>query len=397
LWLLAIAGIASISIVIAVYASYFAFILRKKDLIGNYLKLITKFQEKNSATDLEKVSIIVSAYNEENIIGRKINNIAELNYPMQNLEIIILDDSSIDRTAQVAESKLKEKKLDGKVIRNSKRIGLNKSLNAAVTQTKNDFVCVTDSDVLLEKDALLNSVRVLQCFDDVGGVTGRIQPVFEGEGVAQTSESTYRGFYHNSMLAESSIHSAFPGNGPLIVYNKLKVPEPIPDEYGSTDGNIAINVIKQGLRFLYVPNAIVYEPSPENLKQHRLQKIRRAKRLLQVFIRNRNISLDKKYGEFGKRVFPLKLLMFSVCPFLLFIGLLLISAFIVIFNSIGLYALLGTLLFFAFTLSFANKRFGSLFSSFILHQFYLFIGLFSSFGKTIYWKTIERKTNLKID
>lgn len=398
LLIMAAAGFLMIFIVFLVYYFYFVFILRRRELISNFLDSVATFQDSKSSFDssLENVSVIISTYNEEKIIERKINNISELNYPLEKLQVIVIDDASTDKTVELAKKILKEKKLTGKIIVNPVRIGLNKSLNFAVSLAKNNIVCITDSDVLLEKNALRNAVSVLQNFENAGGVTGRIQPVFEGDGLTQRSEVSYRGFYHVSMLAESSLHSAFPGNGPLIVYDKSKVPATIPEDYGSTDANIAMNIIRQGLRFIYIPNALVYEPSPENLSEHKLQKIRRAKRLLQVFIHNRKMSLDGKYGVFGRRIFPLKLLMFGLCPILFIAGLSAIGIYVVFSWNIMLYVLSGAFFAGALVLSLVFKRLGSLLSSFILHQFYLVIGLFYSFKKTYFWKTIDRKTRLSL-
>jgi cellulose synthase/poly-beta-1,6-N-acetylglucosamine synthase-like glycosyltransferase len=45
---------------------------------------------------LPSVSLIVSAYNEEKIIGEKIDNCLSLNYPQDQLEIIVVSDASTD-------------------------------------------------------------------------------------------------------------------------------------------------------------------------------------------------------------------------------------------------------------------------------------------------------------
>jgi cellulose synthase/poly-beta-1,6-N-acetylglucosamine synthase-like glycosyltransferase len=310
------------------------------------------------------------------------------------MEIIVFDDSSTDGTAEIAEKTIREKQLSGKVVRNSPRIGLNRSLNAAVTGAKNNLVCITDSDVLLEKNSLRNSISVLQSFKDAGGVTGHIQPVFEGKGMAQTTEASYRGYYHDSMLAESALHSAFPGNGPLIVYNKMEIPTPIPVDYGSTDGNIAMNIIKKGLRFIYVPNAIVYEPEAENMEDQRLQKVRRAKRLLQVLLHNTDISFNQKYGFFGSRIFPIKLMMMSLSPILFLIGTILTAMGLILSQNTILYALAGIVLVGAAGVFAVSKKLRSFFSSFVLHQVYLIVGLFSASRKSVFWKTIDRKTKI---
>jgi hypothetical protein len=125
-----------------------------------------------------------------------------------------------------------------------------------------------------------------------------------------------------------------------------------------------------------------------------LQKIRRAKRLLQVFLKNRDISLDRKYGSFGRQVFPLKLLMMALCPMLLLTSLSFIAVYIALSKNILLYGLTGTFVIGTSISLLSSKRVGSFLSSFILHQLYLVIGLFSSFRKSVYWKTIDRKTSL---
>lgn len=396
--ILGLLGFSMLSIVILVYAFYFHFVLKNKTAIAKFTDSLRAYQKKRGVdTGLANVSIIVSTFNESKVIERKINNIAQLNYPKNLLEVVVYDDNSTDGTSTIAERTLKETMLHGMVIHSPSRLGLNRSLNTAVDKAKNNIICITDSDVLLDKDALINAVNVLREYEDAGGVTGHIQPVFEGKGVAQTSESSYRGFYHISMLAESSMHSAFPGNGPLIVYDKSKVPSKIPVDYGSTDANIAMNIIKQGLRFLYVPNSIVYEPSPENLEDHQLQKIRRAKRLLQVFLRNYDVAIHRKYGSFGNTIFPLKLLIHAVCPLLLFTGLVFTALYVAFAQNIFLYAISGAILIGTLGVSIAFKRFGSLLSSFILHQCYLIIGLFSAYRRSIYWKTIDRKTKINFN
>ncbi|NLB74960.1 MAG: glycosyl transferase family 2, partial [Crenarchaeota archaeon] len=158
-----------------------------------------------------------------------------------------------------------------------------------------------------------------------------------------------------------------------------------------TDGNIAINVIRKGLRFLYVPNSIIYEPSAESLEQQKMQKIRRAMRLLQVFIRNRDIAFNRNYGNFGRLIFPLKLLMFVLCPVLLFVGMSLLGIAVILSQNLLLY-LFTLLIVFTFSLTLVSMRMASLLSSFFFHQFYLLIGLFFSFKKSVYWKTIDRTT-----
>jgi cellulose synthase/poly-beta-1,6-N-acetylglucosamine synthase-like glycosyltransferase len=384
-----VGGFVALSFSFLVYLAYFLRVIRSKDATAKFKGELLDVQ--GSSSILEPVSVIVNTFNEAKVIGRKLANISQLNYPLDKLEIIVIDDASIDGTADIAEEKIRELKLFGRVIRNNKRIGLNRSLNIAMNEAQHNYVCVTDSDVILEKDALRNSVKVLSGLKDVGGVTGKIQPTFNGQGVAQSNESAYRSFYHHSMLGETALHSAFPGNGPLIVFNKSLVSATIPVDYGSTDGNIAANIIKSGYRFVYVPNAVVLEPVPENIGQQRLQKVRRAKRLIQVFLHNSDIFLNKKYGKFGSTVFPLKFLLIVVCPILMCAGLVLLVAHVALFTGLLFQGVSVGALFIVVGFTSVWKGFSRWISSFVFHQLYLVVGLFSSARKSVFWKTIERK------
>lgn len=65
------------------------------------------FARRNRRSDsfvtLPKVSVLVSAFNEEAVIEKKILNFLELDYPRESLEILIGDDGSSDRTAEIVE------------------------------------------------------------------------------------------------------------------------------------------------------------------------------------------------------------------------------------------------------------------------------------------------------
>jgi cellulose synthase/poly-beta-1,6-N-acetylglucosamine synthase-like glycosyltransferase len=384
-----VGALLTFSFVFAVYLSYFFLVLKNRGLTAKFQNELSLAQSSNNP--LPPVSIIVNAFNESGVIARKLGNISELNYPLDKLEVLVIDDASTDGTGDIAKNAMVDFNLSGRVVENQARLGLNRSLNVALAQAKHSIVCITDSDVMLEKESLRRSVNVLMNVENAGGVTGNVRPLFEGNGVAQLNESAYRGFYHKAMLGEASIHSAFPGNGPLIVYDKSLVPSPIPVDYGSTDGNVAMNIVKSGHRFVYIPNAVILEPVPENIGQQRLQKVRRAQRLIQVFLHNTDVFLNKKYGKFGQIVFPLKFLMVVVCPLLMLLGL---SLFVVsfVFSSNFLFqgfSVGGVIVVSCVALVWTD--FAKMFSSFVFHQIYLLIGLVFSVRKSKFWKVIDRK------
>jgi cellulose synthase/poly-beta-1,6-N-acetylglucosamine synthase-like glycosyltransferase len=385
--LLAILGFAAVLFVFTVYLLYFMLIYRCHGNVSNYLRNIEASQKFDF---LPSISVIINTYNEAKIIRRKIEDISRLEYPREKLEVFVIDDCSSDGTWDIAQKAFADFKISGKVIRNTRRLGLNESMNLAFSRVSNDVVCVTDSDVMLDKNALKIAVAVLENFEGAGGVTGKIVPVYRERGVATISEDSYRFFYDRCMLSESSIHSAFPGNGPLMVFKKSLVSS-IPADYGSTDANIAMRIVKSGRRFLYVPEALIYEPVPERISQQRLQKVRRARRLIQVFLHNIYVFGNRQYGKFGTVIFPLKFLMHVVCPLLMFLGLSFVFLGVALSDVLAVKFALLILVSFTIGVLMFSRRIRAFFVSFVLHQAYLLIGLLSSFKKSVYWKTIERK------
>ena len=63
-------------------------------------KKTTKEQESYEPT----VSLTIAAYNEEAVIGEKIENSLKLDYPRDKLEIIVFSDASTDRTDEIVKS-----------------------------------------------------------------------------------------------------------------------------------------------------------------------------------------------------------------------------------------------------------------------------------------------------
>ena len=143
LWL-ALLGLALMSVVCLIYMLYFFLVLRNRKSIANFQEVLLSCQKSDSIS--EHVSIIVSTYNEAKVIGRKLENIAELNYPLEKIEVLVIDDASTDGTGDIAKKKMQEQRILGRVIKNSNRIGLNRSLNVAMEEATHSLVCITDSD-----------------------------------------------------------------------------------------------------------------------------------------------------------------------------------------------------------------------------------------------------------
>ena len=78
------------------------------------------------------ISILVPSYNEENVIGPRIENLDSLDYPKDRYEIIIVESQSEDNTFEVA-SQLSKKYDNVEVIRETKRMGKASAINFGIS------------------------------------------------------------------------------------------------------------------------------------------------------------------------------------------------------------------------------------------------------------------------
>ena len=60
--------------------------------------------EYGASTPLPSISIMISAYNEERYIEKKISNALAIDYPQDNMQVIVISDGSSDRTLEIANS-----------------------------------------------------------------------------------------------------------------------------------------------------------------------------------------------------------------------------------------------------------------------------------------------------
>ena len=90
-----------------------------------------------------KISVIVPVYNVENYVSKCLDSLFKQTY--ENLEIIIVDDCSTDKSKQVV-SKLIEGKDNVKFLTNKKNSGLSFTRNRALEVASGDYIGYIDSD-----------------------------------------------------------------------------------------------------------------------------------------------------------------------------------------------------------------------------------------------------------
>src|SRR6187401_3358872 len=98
--------------------------------------------------ELPAVSLVIAAYDEEEVIERKLANARALDYPPDRLQIVVASDGSSDRTAELARS------AGADLVLELPRGGKVAALNAAVKQVSGDVLAFSDANSYWRPDAL---------------------------------------------------------------------------------------------------------------------------------------------------------------------------------------------------------------------------------------------------
>jgi len=116
------------------------------------------------------VSVIITAYNEERDLYAKLENTLALDYPADQLEIIVASDCSTDRTDEIARA---FEARGVRLLRQPERLGKTAAQNAAVEQARGDILLFSDATTLYWPNALR---AMIPNFADstVGCVAGRL-------------------------------------------------------------------------------------------------------------------------------------------------------------------------------------------------------------------------------
>ena len=120
--------------------------------------LAKKFSEEEYNSREPKVSIIMPCYNSERYIQEAINSILQQSYA--NFELLIINDSSMDKTEQIAKENA-ENDYRISVLRNKYRKGISGAMNTGISVARGEYITRMDSDDISERERIKIQVEFL--------------------------------------------------------------------------------------------------------------------------------------------------------------------------------------------------------------------------------------------
>jgi cellulose synthase/poly-beta-1,6-N-acetylglucosamine synthase-like glycosyltransferase len=236
------------------------------------------------ADHIPSVTVIVTAYNEESVIERRLANLGELDYPADSLELVVTSDASSDRTEELAAA------AGARVVRNP-RGGKVAAQDRAVRETESEIVAFSDANATWAPDALRKLVRA---FADpaVAYVCGRLRITNED---GRNKEGLYWRYELAVRDAESRLSSITGGNGSIYAVRRSDYVEVDP-RFGH-DLSLPYLLVQRGRRAVYDPEAVAFEKAtPTNETEYR-RKVRMFEHCWLIVLRGRMLrGLGVVYG-----------------------------------------------------------------------------------------------------
>ncbi len=265
------------------------------------------------------VSIVIPAYNEEKTIAKTIDSVLNLDYPKEKLEIIVVDDGSIDRTSEIVENfKKSDKRI--KLIRQDNS-GKGSALNNGLRNSCGEIFTCLDADSFVKPNALK---LMMPCFSD--GNIACVLPTIKTEiprtfiQKVQWCEYLFN-FLYKKVLGELDCIHVTPG--PFSVYKKSVLVELGGFDEGNLteDLEIALRLQKHHYKIVQRLDAEVVTATPDSLKGFLKQRNRWYKGTMFNVLKYRDMMFNKDYGDFGLLQFP----RVAIAGFLSVLALLLVS------------------------------------------------------------------------
>jgi cellulose synthase/poly-beta-1,6-N-acetylglucosamine synthase-like glycosyltransferase len=272
------------------------------------------WKPKTDGSYMPKVSIVVPTYNEEEVIGFKLRNLAKLEYPKNLVQMIFVDSHSTDSTASVIQEFAKNHpEMNATIIVENERRGKASALNNVLSICEGEVLAVSDADCFWPSDILSESLPYL-ADPAVGAVSGPKLLLNAGSSRTTKSEEAYLDSMNLMKLGESKKTSTVFFEGGFSAYKRAALESFDPYETGSDDCGTVIRMLEKGLKAIMVSEARFFTTFPETWKGKMEIKMRRASQLIRVFWKYAALLFRNRIRT-GKQAVLRNLLVYLVAPF----------------------------------------------------------------------------------
>ncbi|HEV7985042.1 MAG TPA: glycosyltransferase family 2 protein [Steroidobacteraceae bacterium] len=252
-----------------------------------------------------RVTIIVTAYNEQDCIRAKLDNLSGLNYPGDLVDILVASDGSSDATEEIAAAYDPARV---RLLRAEGRRGKTACQNAAARVATGEILVFTDATTRLHPDALR---ALVENFADptVGCVGGHLHYVTDVDNVNGCGGEAYWSYELRLRANESALGSMIGVSGCLYAVRRSAYRSIEPQLI--SDFVIAMKMAEQGLRTVLEPDAVCFEATLVNGGHELAMRVRVVIRSLNALVQERRFLNPFTYGRFAWQLWSHKVLRYA--------------------------------------------------------------------------------------
>ena len=263
-------------------------------LYFSVIKLIFKSAEEESQSELKptfKVSIIVPSYNEEKVLPLSLPSL--INQTYENIEILVVDDGSKDKTYQIAkqfEFQTQNKSLKALTKPNG---GKANAINFGITQASGEIIMVVDADSRLDKNAVELMVRYF-LNPEIAAVAGSVYVSNRNNLVTKLQALEYIEGLNMVRNGQAFLKLVNIIPGPIGMFRKSALYEVglYDDDTFAEDCDVTLKLITKGYKIDFESDALAYTEAPENFLDLIKQRYRWTRGILQAIKKHKNLLWD---------------------------------------------------------------------------------------------------------
>jgi len=232
------------------------------------------------------VTIIVPCYNEQDVIVPSLKSSIAQTYP--NLEIIVVDDGSSDRTYELA--KMFEFDDGHRSLKVLSKVngGKSRALNFGIQKAKGNLICCVDADSKLDKFAVELLVQHFKN-PEIAAVAGSVSVVNTDTFLTKLQALEYIQGLNMVKNGQAFLKLVNIIPGPLGMFRKEaleKVGYYSHDTFAE-DCDLTLSLIAEGYKIDFEPDAVAHTEAPEDLLDLLKQRYRWTRGILQAIKKNK--------------------------------------------------------------------------------------------------------------
>lgn len=235
------------------------------------------------ASHTPRVTLLIAAYNEADLMARKLDNSLALDYPIDCLQIIVAADGSDDKTPDIVRT---YRDWGVMLSYEPERQGKMAAINRAMPLATGELVVFSDANNLYQANTLRELVKPFA--DPQVGIASGAKQIVAGDTVLGESEGLYWRYESFIKQQETTVDSCVGVAGEVLALRRALF-EPPPAEIINDDFYLALRVLQQGYRVVYAPAARSVERVSPTAQDEVTRRTRIVAGRYQAMVRGREL------------------------------------------------------------------------------------------------------------